>query len=99
MQMMGERRGRKPKLLLQAADGKARIAGAHEGSIDLEPRRIAEGFELFCCLFDFHGNRDMRPRRPSTLFRGFSKFFKRQPATGASCRKPAERRLEPYSAA
>ena len=61
MQMVGERRGREPELLLQPADREPGVARSHEGSIDLEPGRIAEGFELLGCLFDFHGNRDMPP--------------------------------------
>ena len=32
------------------------VAGPHEGPIDLKPRRVADGFELLCCLFEIHGN-------------------------------------------
>ena len=56
MQMMRKRGCREAKFFLQLAERQTVVAGADEGAIDLEPGRIAERFELFCRLFDLHGN-------------------------------------------
>ena len=42
--------------LLHPADRQARISRPHQRAVDLEPRRVAERFELLGCLFDVHGN-------------------------------------------
>ena len=69
VQVVRERRGGDPQLLLQSADRQSRIAGSHERAIDLESRRVAERFELFCCFFDFHGNNyKLAIRRRQALF-------------------------------
>ena len=56
LQVMGERRGRDRQAALQLADGRPGISGLHEHAVDLQPRRIAEGFKARCCFIDLHAS-------------------------------------------
>ena len=58
MQVMGECRGGEPKLLLQPADGKARIARADERPMTWSRVGLPRASSCLAALFDFHGNRD-----------------------------------------
>ena len=44
-----------PELLLHAADRQSLVARTHEDAVDVQARRVAERFELRCCLFEVHG--------------------------------------------
>ncbi len=49
--------------LLKSSNRQARIPGPDERPIHLEPGRIAQGLQLLCCLFEFHGNTSKRDRQ------------------------------------
>lgn len=56
MQVMRERGGCDAYPLLQTANRQASIACADKGTINPKAGRVPQGFELFCRLFDVHGN-------------------------------------------
>jgi hypothetical protein len=56
LEVVRERRSRNAEALLDLPDGQARLAGPHQGTVDLESGGVPERFELLGCLFDVHGN-------------------------------------------
>lgn len=46
---------RDPEPILNAANGQSLVACTHKDPIDVQARRVAERFELRCCLFELHG--------------------------------------------
>src|SRR5882757_3078231 len=57
LDVMGEGGGRDLQLVLQPADRHAGLAGANQRAIDLEPGRVAQGFEVCGGVVEFHGAR------------------------------------------
>ena len=50
---MGKRGGRDLQLVLQTPDRHTGLAGANQGAVDFQPRRIAEGFEMGSGVIEF----------------------------------------------
>ena len=55
--VMRQRGSRDVQLFLDTPDWEARFARSHEDAINVEACRVAEGFKLSGCFFEFHGNR------------------------------------------
>jgi hypothetical protein len=56
---MRERGGRDAEPRLQLAHSLPKLAGANKGAVDLEPGRIAEGFQPGCCFVYLHSIENM----------------------------------------
>src|SRR4051794_39215562 len=54
LDVVRERRGRDLQLVLQAPNGEAGPARAYQSTIDFQPGRITEGFELGGSIVEFH---------------------------------------------
>ena len=52
--VMRKGRGSDLQLVLQAADRQTRVARANQRSVDFKPGRIAQGFEVCCCVIKLH---------------------------------------------
>jgi hypothetical protein len=68
VEMMRQGRRSDAERLLQVPDRSPGLTCPHQRTIKVEPRRIAERLELFCCLFEFHRNKVApRQRRVNTI--------------------------------
>lgn len=54
LQVMRQGRGRRAQPALQLSHGYSLLAHLHKRTIDPEPGKISQGFELSCCVFEFH---------------------------------------------
>ena len=73
LEMVRQGRGRDIELFLQPADRHALFAGPHQGAVDLEPGRVAQGFQAGGGIVELHDGNVITLSHKSTVFLEYSK--------------------------